>query len=234
MASETKKKPVATEITAEQVIEYLEANPSFFDQHPDLLINLRVPHPTGTAVSLIEKQVEVLRNSNRKLDRKLIDLVDVARANDAATDRIHQLTLVIVNATDLHDLLTSLQDKLRNRFNADFIAILLFVGDSETIEGSPALRIDRDDPQLEHLQSILNENKAVCGRLRPQQLDALFGDDANEIGSTALVPLGQKSELGLLAISSRSEDQFGPNLGVSFLKRISELLSARLGSLLDE
>lgn len=233
MASETKKKPVAAELVAAQVIEYLEANPSFFDQHPDLLIELHVPHPTGTAVSLIEKQVEVLRNSNRRLDKKLIDLVEVARANDAAIDRLHQLTLAIVNATDLHDLLTSLQDKLRNRFNADFIALLLFVGDNDAIEGSPALRVDRDDPQLEHLQSMLNENKAVCGRLRPQQLAALFGDDAKEIGSTALVPLGQKSELGLLAIASRSEDQFGPNLGVSFLMRISELLSARLGTLLD-
>ncbi len=234
MASEIKTKSDTATLNLEQVIEFLEANPTFFDQHPELLINLHVPHPTGTAVSLIEKQVDVLRQRNRQLDRKLIDLLEVARANEAAIDRIHQLTLAIVDAIDLHDLLTSLQDKLRNRFNADFVAIFLFVGDDDTLQGSPAVRVDRDDPQLEHLQSILNDNKAVCGRLRPQQLDALFGDDAKEIGSTALVPLGQKAELGLFAIASRSEDQFGPNLGTSFLVRISELLSSRLGSLLAE
>lgn len=233
MSSETKKKTEAAPVTNEQVVEFLENNPGFFEQNANLLLHLRIPHPTGSAVSLIEKQVEVLRNQNRQLDRKMIELVEVARANDAAMDRIHQLTLAIVNANDLHDLLTAVQDKLRNRFNADFVTIFLFAGDAEKMEGSPAERVDRDDARLEHLQSLLNDNRAVCGRLRPQQLEALFGEDAGNIGSTALVPLGQKSELGVLAIASSSEDQFGPNLGTAFLSRISELLGARLDTLLD-
>ena len=78
-------------LSSDSIVDYLLSHPEFFEAHPELLVKLKVPHPSGTAVSLIERQVEVLRGQNRQLERKLVDLIEVARANDTLIERIHRL-----------------------------------------------------------------------------------------------------------------------------------------------
>ena len=73
----------APDVDETQIAAYLQSNPEFFERHPAVLAKLRLPHaPGGAAVSLVERQVAVLRQSNIKLERKLRDLLDVARGND--------------------------------------------------------------------------------------------------------------------------------------------------------
>ena len=97
---------------------------------------------------------------------------------------------------------------------------------------NPSLRelrsIARDAPPLEHFTNFIKANKPHCGRLRPPQLEFLFGDKAGAIGSCALIPLGPRAELGLLAIGARSEDQFAPTLGTVYLTHIGELVATAL------
>lgn len=220
-------KPVT--LDAAEVAEWLAANPDFFMEHANLLTRLRVPHGTsGNQVSLIEKQVEVLRNQARQSERKLIELLEVARANDAAVERIHQLALLLMQADDLSDLLTSLQDMLRNRFAADEVAIVLLKGPTEALYATPARRLERDDAGLAHFATFLKTGKPHCGRLRPPQLEFLFGERAGEIGSAAVIPLGHLAEYGMLAVGSRSEDQFSPTLGTVYLAHIGELVATAL------
>ena len=217
----------------DEVADFLGANPEFFQRRPEVLGRLRIPHgSSGNTVSLIEKQVEVLRAQNRGLERKLVDLIEVARGNDAAIEKIHQLALLLMETGDLSDLLTGLQDVLRSRFLADEVAIVLFEGAADALAGSPARRATRDDPALAHFANFMKAGKPHCGRLRPPQLEFLFGAKAGAIGSCALVALGPHAELGLLAVGARSEDQFAPTLGTIYLAHIGELVAAALKPLL--
>lgn len=223
------RKPLTSaDLDDDRVAAFLLEEPDFFQRRPEVLGKLKVPHGSGATVSLIEKQVEVLRGQNRSLERKLVDLIEVARANDAAIERIHQLALNLMESADLSELLTNLQDVLRSRFLADEVAIVLFEGKPEQLAGSPARAVARNDAALEHFTNFLKAGKPHCGRLRPPQLEFLFGAKAAEIGSCALMPLGARSELGLLAIGARSEDQFAPTLGTVYLTHIGELVATAL------
>jgi hypothetical protein len=231
--SEPKRPASRAELGDEAVAEWLADNPDFFLRRPEVLGRLKVPHGgTGAAVSLIEKQVDVLRGQNRALERKLVDLIEVARGNDAAIERIHQLALELMQAEELPELLADLQDVLRSRFLADEVAIVLFRGEAAQLEGSPARRLSADDPQLAQFANFIRNGRPHCGRLRPQQLELLFGARASEVGSCALIPLGPRAELGLLAVAARSEHQFAPTLGTVYLTHIGELVSAALEPLL--
>lgn len=228
MSSERQVRTAPPELTTEQVAEFLDAHPEFFEKHAELVGRLRIPHPVGgEAVSLIEKQVEILRSQNRQLERRLVDLIEVARLNEASVEKIHQLAVMLLDAHDLEDVLATVQDALRNRFSAEETAICLFRGAGLKLEGTPARRVLREDLE-EHFANFLKTGKPHCGRLRPAQLEWLFGARAERIGSAALIPLGESAALGLIALGSESEDQFGPTLGTVYLGRIGELVTAAL------
>ncbi|HEX7030473.1 MAG TPA: DUF484 family protein [Gammaproteobacteria bacterium] len=227
MSSSRRSRDAGT-ISAEAVAEFLDEHPEFFESQPQLAAKLRIPHVSGEAVSLIEKQVEILRKQNGQLERKLVDLIEVARANDAAVERIHQLVLALMEAEDLPDLLHSLADRLRHRFGADAARLILFRGNAEDVEFGPAVRMERDAPEIAEFQNVLRNGQPVVGRLRPRQLEILFGPNAPRIGSAALIPIGDRAEIGLLGIGSHSEDQFGPTLGTTFLVRIGDVLATAL------
>jgi hypothetical protein len=143
-------------------------------------------------------------------------------------ERIHQLALTLLEADDLADLLTALQDTLRNRFAAEEVAIVRFKGPMELLYATPARRVERDDAAIAHFANFIKSGKPHCGRLRPPQLEFLFGEHAAEIGSAALIPLGDHAELGMLAVASRSENQFSPTLGTVYLAHIGELVGCAL------
>ena len=213
---------------SEQVASFLSSHPDFFDDHPGLLTELRLPHSTGKAVSLIEKQVQVLRDQNQDLKHKLLELVDVAQGNDRLNERMHQLTLDLLKAGSLVELLDALRNHLRNEFNADAIAVHL-PGLDETRQretGAKNLVIDETLKQRFPVQCI--EGKPQCGRLKQEQLDIIFKDQAAAIESTAIVPLGECAHSGLLAIGSREVNRFNPCMGTLFLSHLGELLSCLL------
>ena len=216
-------------ISVDDVVDFLTANPDFFERNPQLVARLQIPHQdSGQAVSLIEKQVDILRKQNHQLERKLVDLIEVARANDAAVERIHQLVLGLMDADDLPDMLHTLADSLRHRFGADAVTMILFKGDKDTVEFGPVRRRERDSDGMEEFQNVLKNGQPIVGRLRPRQLEILFEEQAPRIGSAALIPLGEQAEIGLLAIGAHSEDQFGPTLGTTFLVRIGDILATAL------
>lgn len=216
----------------DSVVDYLLSHPEFFESHAELLSKLKIPHPTGTAVSLIERQVEVLRQQHRQLERKLVDLIEVARANDTLIERIHRLAVALLEAGGLPERLYALQEELRERFGADEVSIFLFHADKQDVDAGPARWLAPDDAGLDQFREFLKTGKSHVGRLRPPQLEFLFGDQAERIASAALVPLGDKGKLGLLAVGSHDLERFSPTLGTAFLTRISELVSAALHPLM--
>ena len=218
------------EITEEGIAEYLQANPEFFERHTGLLNSLRLPHDAGgPSVSLVERQVLVLRQKNLKLERKLNGLLDVARSNDALAARIHTLAMLMLAAPDKAGAVQVLEEQLRVSFNADQSVLVVFEDPAAGTITSRFLRVvGRDDPAVAPFRTFLQSNAPRCGQVRDTQRDYLFGAGNVEIGSVALVPLGQKSELGFLAIGSRDSDHFHPGMSIDFLARLGELVSCAL------
>jgi uncharacterized protein YigA (DUF484 family) len=215
------------------VTQYLETYPDFFERNGALLAKLRLPHlrDSGATVSLVERQVEVLRERNQALDRKLSELVGVARANDALADRIHRLSQRLIRARSLLETINALETSLREDFDARDSVLLLFMEQARDLE-EPAGRFlktaDPADVAVKTFESLLQSGKPRCGQIRDTQRDFLFGKDSIEIGSVALTPLGAKGALGLLAIGASDAERFHPGMSTEFLTRIGELLANAL------
>jgi uncharacterized protein YigA (DUF484 family) len=215
------------------VADYLRDNPEFFQNNPSLLAGLQIPHTCGGAVSLVEHQVRVLRDQNRQLKRKLMDLVHVARDNNRLNERMHQLTLGLVSSSSLEALLDTLREHLQGEFSADTVTVRL-AGIPEARARECAVdQFSSDDPQLEHFESFYKTCRPQCGRFKPEQLEYVFGDQAQAVESAALIPLGKKGQIGLLAIGSQESNRFHPGMGTLFLSHLGELLELLLVQYLD-
>jgi len=231
MSTQRKPEFMEDELTEDAVHDYLEENPDFFENHGDLLSSLRLPHVSGVAVSLVERQVSVLRQKDLKLERKLKELIEVARVNDALGAKMHQLTLHLLAANDISETLEAIEAALRTGFNADLSVLVLF-GDPEVFDNVKVGRffkpVERDTESLKAFATFLKGNNPRCGQVRDSQRDFLFGKETDEVGSAAMVPLGKKSEIGFLAIGSADADRFHPGMSMDFLSRLGDLVAEAL------
>jgi uncharacterized protein YigA (DUF484 family) len=231
MSTQAKPEFVEDQISEQTVHNYLAAHPDFFERHSTLLSSLVLPHASGSAVSLVERQVSVLRQKELKLERQLRELIQVARENDVLAAKIHRLTLQLLAADDLHRTIAVIEEALRSGFGADQAVLVLF-GDPESFADVKAGRffhvIRRDDETLRPFGTFLTGTTARCGRIRDSQRAFLFRNDADEIGSAALVPLGEGSEIGFLAIGSVDSERFHPGMSIDFLARLGELVAGSL------
>lgn len=218
----------------ESVADYLANHPDFFERHSGLLERLRLPHRSGAAtVSLVERQVSVLQDKNRALDRRLHELVDVARSNSTLSEKVHALAIRLLKATDAASVLAGLEAGLREDFGASQAVVVLLHNTSEIVQ-SPATRFlrtaDRSDPALKAFATFIQQDRPRCGRIRDVQREFLFPGEASGIASVAMVPLGRACELGILAIGSSDSNRFNPTMSTDFLARIGELAAAALAA----
>src|SRR5260221_7176408 len=179
------------------VAEYLQAYPDFFERNGPLLAKLRLPHlrDAGATVSLVERQVEVLRERNQSLERKLKELVDVARANDALADRIHRLSQRLIKAHNLLEAINAVETSLREDFEAMHSVLVLFLEEGRPLEAAAGRFLRVDDPagaDIKTFESLLQAGKPRCGQIPEQQRDYLFGKCSIEIWSGGRTPLVAK------------------------------------------
>lgn len=231
MSTQRKPEFVGEGISEELVRDYLEANPDFFEHNEDLLRSLRVPHGAGDAVSLVERQVSMLRQKELKLNRQLRELIEVARANDTLAAKIHELALQLLAAHDLSKTVRAVEHAMRSGFGADQSVLVVF-GDPDAfadVEAGRFFRVaDRHDESLRPFATFLEASGPRCGQVRDAQRDFLFPGDPDEIGSVALVPLGRKPQLGFLAIGSADAKRFHPGMSMDFLARVGDLIAGAL------
>jgi uncharacterized protein YigA (DUF484 family) len=220
------------EVDEAAVASYLAATPEFFDRHAQLLAKIRLPDArSGTStVSLLERQVEVLRERNRELERKVKDFVEVARENDVLGTRVLAMARRLIAAKDHASAVAAIESALREEFGAGQSVLVLTVGRApQGLAESRFLRIvPAEAPELRSFDTLFNAGKPRCGQLRDSQREFLFGGDAGEIGSVALVPLGGKAGLGLLACGSHDSQRFNPTMSTEFLAHIGDLIAAAL------
>ena len=220
------------EVDEAAVASYLAATPEFFDRHAQLLAKIRLPDARGGAstVSLLERQVEVLRERNRQLERKVKDFVDVARENDALGSRVLAMARRLIAAKDQAAVVAAIESALREDFDAGQSVLVLTAGHAPAgFAESRFLRVvPAELPALRSFETLFSAGKPRCGQLRDSQRDFLFGADAAGVGSVALVPLGDKGSLGLLACGSHDSQRFNPTMSTDFLAHIGELIAAAL------
>jgi uncharacterized protein len=221
----------ATETEEESIAAYLQHNPDFFERHQALLARLRLPHVRGgSTISLVERQIEVLREKHASLEGKLAELVQVARGNDAIAEKLHRFTRRLLGARARTEAISRMEASLREDFDA-FHAVLVLIGEQPDLAAQRFVRTVRpDDANLKSFETLFASGKPRCGQARDSQREFLFGSDANDIGSIALVPLGEKGSVGLLAIGSTDRDRFHPGMSTEFLARMGDLIADSLST----
>jgi len=232
MSTQTARGLAAGQTDEERIERYLSLNPDFFERHQPLLARMRLPHMrTGSTVSLVERQVEVLREQKTDADRRLAEFIAVARANDTLAERIHRFTRRMLRAPHPAAAIQTLEASLREDFDAFHSTLVLTapIASLDRVEAEPFLRkLAPDDANIRTFEALLATGKPRCGQVRDTQRDFLFGPEAASIGSVALVPLGENGTLGLLALGSAERERFHPGMSTEFLKRMGELITDAL------
>lgn len=223
MTDKNKNLTLADPLDPEQVAAFLQENPHFFESRQDLLCELSLPHESGSAVSLIERQVAVLRERNMDMRHRLSKLLDNARENDKLFDKTKRLVLTLVEGQDMGDIVDALFYCFDKDFNIQFTTLYLF-GNIDKIPSSQAHVVSIAEAR-EHIGALLKSNRAMCGTLGQKEMQFLFGKFSADIGSVATVPLMHGSVFGMLAIGHSDPHYYRSSMGTLFLSYIAEVLN---------
>lgn len=210
----------AAAITEEQVVAYLQDNPSFFQQQDELLTQLRIPHSRGSSVSLVERQVAVLRERNVEMRNRLKHLMNVARDNDRLFEKTRRLILDMLDAESIDELIGVVDDSLRHSFMVPFVSLILFSDKQISAGRQHSLKSAQ-----QQIGGVLG-GKSLCGVLRPKELEFLFGAaQAKAIKSAAVVVLEHEEVHGVLAVGSDDQQQYSSSVDTLFLSHLADVLA---------
>ncbi len=217
------------ELTDEHVAQYLRAHSDFFTQHPELLEDLSVPHATGEAISLIERQVGILRNKNQQLERELHQLIAVAKENQQVSSKLHTFMLSVVAARGFGVSLSSIRDLLHADFPDTKVSIRLF-GILPDITLKDCKRIAATLPKSKLTQALFSSHARGVVFLTKRQISNVFkrAPDNKPIHSAVAVALRKRQPLGILFLGSTDAQRFQSNMGTFFLGNLGEIISAKL------
>ena len=210
---------------AHEVAAWLRRHPKFLQQFPDLAVSMVVPREEGPAASLASYQLDVLRDKNRELSRRLQDLFANAQENERLAVRTHQLTLALLRQADAAGTLRAMVATLAEDFQGDLVRVVLFdavagIGDADWLQV-----IDADDARLAPFRDAIAQGEPICGRLHPDKNALLYSTRVDEVQSSALLPL---TGVGLLAVGSHDPNRFFPGMGTLFLRMMGEALVVAL------
>jgi uncharacterized protein YigA (DUF484 family) len=212
-------------IGAHEVAAWLRRHPTFLKQFPDLALTLVVPRDDGPTASLASYQLDVLRDKNRELQRRLADLAANAQINERLAVRTHQLTLALMKQSSAGDTLRAMAASLEVDFAGDLVRLVLLTPVAG-LEQAPWLQVvAADSPALSSFRDCLNDGEPICGRLQPEKNALLYGDRVDDVQSSALLPL---PGVGLIAVGSRDGNRFYPGMGTLFLRMMGEALVVAL------
>jgi uncharacterized protein YigA (DUF484 family) len=217
-------------IDDEQVREYLKEYNDFFERHPDMLDHLHISHSSGSAVSLVEKQISVLRERNVELRQRLTKLTNNAHDNDRLYELTRKLVLTLLEADSLDQLAAAFSQSMRDDFAVEHASMIVF---GEPAQGSGQCRIEPADGARLEIGGLIRGRSPICGALRKEELSYLFAD-TGDIGSAAVVPLCNANELGVIAVGSSDASHYTSDMGTLFLEHIAEVLIRLIPRLLAD
>lgn len=212
-------------LQAMDVADYLRRHPQFLKEFPDLAMTLTLPREEGPAASLASYQLDVLREKNRELERRLAELIAVAGDNEQLMVRVHSFCIALLRARSAEETVRSVAAGLTEDFHTDLVRLLLFRDASDLPQVDWLVLEPAGAAALPDFAEFLARRDPLVGRVAQEKLDRLFGAQADEVRSGALMRLG---DIGLLAVGSGDANRFHPGMGAMFLKLIAEAVTAAL------
>lgn len=218
----------------QQLIALLKQHSDILLRHPDILTELQIPHESGAAISLIERQIELLREKIKTVESRMRELMDIARDNERLAESRHRIAVNLLGAHDKHDVISIVLDELGNELKAEYAVIKLISDDAQQLKQRPELFVAANTRELNVFSTMLKHKNPVCGRSSKEQKAFLFGKDAAQVESAAIIPLVAGADLGLLGLGSQDPQRFHSTKGLDFLRHIGELISAALAVHLEK
>ena len=217
----------ANTISEDQIVDYLRQNPDFFARQDDLLAEISLPHDSGNAISLLERQVNILRERGTEARQKLNNLLENARNNDQLFDTTQNWCWVL-GAADATEIAEIAQRQLSNHANVD--ACEFIVVEQEGLDVASTVRTQSSEHLKTEFEDIFRLKRTHCGSLDQKTIVLLFQNDAASIRSTALCPVISNGEvLAILALGNQRKDTFSVKLDTLFLDFIGRVVGAVLG-----
>lgn len=225
MSLKKKENHTSERSTENLVADYLKNNLDFFVKNSAILAELKIPHEHGGAISLVEKQLTVLREQNQETNKKIHELIEIATQNEELARRMHQLALTLIDADDPKDIFSTMYDNLKKNFHADRVIVRLFANPA-FIDSFPTDEfVGKESIEESLFKRIIEKREPLSGKMKHQQQVFLFGDDGDDVTSSVMIPLHGVGWGGILAIGSFDAERFQPGMGIELLANLGEILS---------
>ncbi len=215
---------IEQDIDPDVVAAYLRRHPDFFIDYENLLAELALPHHTGEhAISLVERQVSVLRTRNRDVRGRLNRLLDAARENDRLFQKTQKLVLSLLEQNSIDAVVDTVLASLRDDYQVDTCSLIMIAQPLMAVDSAAVTNLDQAHS---HIGALLKSRQPTCGHLRPSEIAFLFPESASQVRSAAMVQINPDGNLlGVLAIGSFDPDHYRSNMGTLFLSYIADVLN---------
>lgn len=217
---------VAAAVDEGAVLAFLTRHPDLLSRHPEVLETLELRHRAGSAVSLMERQVDLLRARNERLESRLSRLTDAARDNEGRAGNVHRLARTLIRAPSLAAVVAGLRQVLREDFDIDEVFIGLNNAYYKRSDIDGLTPIEAEGKVAKAFENFFRTRLIECGPITEARARLLFPRAEEALQSAAVVPLEKEKYLGMLAFGSRDPERFQPRQGKLFLEMIAELVAA--------
>lgn len=217
---------------AEDVVQYLKDHPQFFDKYADEIADITIPPQQNNkrVIPISERQVVALRNKNKILQDKLLELIDFGERNDSISEKMHRLTIALIASSDLDELLHNIKFNLCEDFAIPHIELRLW-GISKG--KNDAKRKEFTDTTTAIHTIAGNLNKPYCGSHVVEEIKSWFGENEAHLKSFSMTPLRLQQTIGLLVLASPEEKRFFPEMEILYLERLGEIISTAITHHMD-
>ncbi len=217
--------PAAPKFNEREIVAYLKAHTDFLTRHPDLLESIELKHQSGSAVSLIERQVELLRARSHRLEDRMERMLEVARDNEQRQQNVHRLARTLIRAPTLAGVAAGLAKCMREDFGIDAAVIGIGAAHYKRHDIDGVLSIEASGKLARALADFFRTRLIECGPIEADRARLLFAE-GEQIRSAAIVPLEKEKSLGFVALGSRDAERFAPRQGKLFLELAADLIAA--------
>lgn len=211
--------------SAEIVSEYLRKHLDFFEHNPDVLRDIELTHSSGDAVSLLERQVTVLRAENTRMKERFEQLVALATSNENLIKRIHQLALALMDAAGPEAIFATLTERLAREFDADHVCTVVLANSAFVDAKLVPEFVGAQWSNRNLFTDVLSAKMPTCGEITRDQLVSILPNAEQANSSATILPLSGKSWDGLLIIISNDETRFRDDMGTDFLAYLGDIVS---------
>ncbi len=212
-------------LTDNDIIKYLNSDQDFFIRHPEQLESINVNNRNGTVTSLVNHQVNVLKERNTQLKNKLAELIKYAQENEKIMEQIFHLTNQLCQISHVANVTKHVGKFVKQSFDCDMFKMVIPV--YENLENSSTVMCITEE-KLAEFKTLFEEfnkrDKPICGRLKKQKLAFIFGKNHEKIGSSVILPIGKNAQKGLLIFASFDETRFNPEMSTDLLLKLTVIL----------